>query len=43
VFLDRLFRIPGLRLTRAPTMGWCQELLSYELRDAIIECDRVAP
>lgn len=40
VFLDRLFRLPGLRLDRAPTLRWCDELGSYELRDAIVRCDR---
>jgi cytochrome P450 len=40
VFLDRLFRMPGIRLQRTPTLRWCDELGSYELRDAIIACDR---
>ena len=41
VFLDRLMRVPGIRLMREPTMGWCADLMSYELRDAIVACDRV--
>jgi cytochrome P450 len=41
VFLDRLFRLPGLRLDREPTLRWCDALTSYELRDAIVACDRV--
>ena len=41
VFLDRLFRLPGLRLDREPTLHWCDELTSYELRDAIVACDRM--
>ncbi len=40
VFLDRLMRVPGIRLVREPTMGWCLDLMSYELRDAVIACDR---
>ena len=42
VFLDRLFRIPGIRLQREPTLKWCDELSSYELRHAIVACDRVS-
>jgi cytochrome P450 len=41
VFLDRLMRVPGIRLAREPTMGWCAALMSYELRDAIVVCDRL--
>ncbi|MBB6253336.1 cytochrome P450 [Nitrospirillum iridis] len=40
VFLDRLFRTPGLRLLRVPDMSWNPALMSYELRDARIACDR---
>ncbi|TAK99465.1 MAG: cytochrome P450 [Rhodospirillaceae bacterium] len=40
VFLDRLFRVPGIRLEREPDMRWCEELTSYELRNAMIACDR---
>jgi len=40
VFLDRLLRLPGIRLVRPPSMGWCEDLMSYELRDAIVACDR---
>lgn len=40
VFLDRLFRLPGLRLERAPDMIWNQALMSYELRNAVVTCDR---
>jgi cytochrome P450 len=39
VFLDRLFRIPGIRLTRAPDMLWNNSLMSYELRHAVVACD----
>jgi len=38
VFLDRLMRLPGLKLARTPQMTWCDGLMSYELRDAIVTC-----
>jgi cytochrome P450 len=41
IFLDQLFRVPGLRLLRAPDMGWNPVLMGYELRDARITCDRL--
>jgi cytochrome P450 len=41
VFLDRLLRVPGIRLERAPDMLWNAPLMSYELRNAIVTCDRV--
>jgi cytochrome P450 len=40
VFLDRLLRLPGIRLERAPDLGWTAELNSYELRNAVVTCDR---
>ena len=40
IFLDRLLRIPGIRLCREPDMGWTTELMSYELRNAVVACDR---
>jgi cytochrome P450 len=41
VFLDQLFRVPGIRLVRAPDMHFVPPMLmSYELRNAIIACDR---
>jgi cytochrome P450 len=40
VFLDRLMKIPGLQLERTPTMTWNSGLMSYELRDAVVVCDR---
>jgi cytochrome P450 len=39
VFLDRLFRVPGIRLARTPTMGWSDALMSYELRGALVSCE----
>jgi cytochrome P450 len=40
VFLDRLLRVPGIRLAQAPTMKWNPALESYELRQAVVTCDR---
>jgi cytochrome P450 len=40
VFIDRLFRVPGVRLKQAPTIGWNDQLMSYELRGALVACDR---
>ena len=40
VFLDRLLRVPGIRLQREPDMRWSDELKGYELRNAIVTCDR---
>jgi cytochrome P450 len=41
VFLDRLLRVPGVRLVRAPDIRWAPPMLmSYELRNAVIACDR---
>jgi len=33
IFLDRLLRVPGLRLARAPDIGWNPLITGYELRD----------
>ena len=40
VFLDRLLRIRGIRLETPPQIGWSEMLMSYELRAAMIACDR---
>ena len=32
IFLDRLLRVPGLRLERAPDLGWNSLVTGYELR-----------
>lgn len=43
VLLDRIFRVPGIRLERAPDMTWVPAMLQmYELRNAIVACDRSA-
>ena len=40
IFLDRLLRVPGLRLEQAPELIWQPELMSYELRNAVVTCER---
>ncbi len=40
IFLDRLLRVPGVRLAQEPTVQWLEALGSYELRGAIVACDR---
>ena len=39
VFLDRLLRVPGIRLQREPDLCWTDVLMGYELRDAVVTCD----
>jgi cytochrome P450 len=39
IFLDRLLRLPGIRLERAPDMVWNGSLMSYELRNAVVACE----
>jgi cytochrome P450 len=41
VFLDRLMRVPGLKLAKAPKMTWNKGIEGYELRGALITCDKV--
>lgn len=41
LFLDRLLRVPGIRLANAPGFGWWNTISSYELRGAWIECERL--
>lgn len=36
IFLDRLLRVPNIRLMRAPTVKWNPLISSYELRGAVI-------
>jgi len=40
LFLERLMRIPGIRLEREPEIGWSDMLMAYELRGAMVRCDR---
>jgi cytochrome P450 len=41
VFLDRLLRLPGIRLHREPDLGWTDELNGYVLTNAVVTCDRI--
>ncbi len=43
VFLDCLFKIPGIRLEQAPTMDWNPLVESYELRGAFVTCAPTRP
>ena len=36
IFLDRLLRIPNLKMTAAPALAWNTLTVGYELRDAVI-------
>lgn len=41
VLLDRLFRIPGIRMARQPELQWTPPMLqSYQFENAVIECER---
>jgi cytochrome P450 len=40
VFLDRLLRVPGIRLVRAPDIHFSAAAGTYELRNCMIACDR---
>jgi hypothetical protein len=40
VLLEKLLRVPGVRMVRPPDMGWDPPMLqSYVLRNAVIACD----
>lgn len=41
VYLDRLLRVPGYKMINDPTLKWSMSTQGYELRDAIITCDKV--
>lgn len=40
VFLDKLLRVPGITLARKPSFAWIDSFMGYELRDAVVSCDR---
>lgn len=42
IFLTMLFQVPGLKLEREPDIGWNSQVMGYELRNAIITCDKTA-
>jgi cytochrome P450 len=39
IFLDRIFRLPGIRLASPPQISWNPNIHGYELRGAVIACD----
>ncbi|MFC0204800.1 cytochrome P450 [Novosphingobium soli] len=39
IFLDRLLRLPGIRLTAEPKVLWNPQIQGYELRGAVVACD----
>jgi cytochrome P450 len=41
MFLDRLMRVPGIHLAKPPVMTLASNTQSYEIREAIVACDKV--
>jgi len=39
IFLDRMLRVPGIRLVREPEITWNTGIQGYELRGAVVGCD----
>jgi cytochrome P450 len=39
IFLDRMFRLPGIRLVSEPVISWNPHIQGYELRGAVVACD----
>jgi len=39
IFLDRLFRVPGLRLRNEPNVTWNPQIQGYELHGAVVAVD----
>jgi len=39
IFLDRLLRLPGIRMVNPPDMTWNTAIQGYELRGAMVACD----
>ncbi|MEW9855863.1 cytochrome P450 [Novosphingobium sp. M1R2S20] len=39
LFLERLFRLPGIRLVSEPEVIWNPHIQGYELRGAVVACD----
>jgi hypothetical protein len=40
VFLDRLMRVPGIRMVNPPEMVLSVQTQGYELRGCVVACDR---
>lgn len=41
IFLEQLFQVPGLKLESAPDISWNEMVNGYELRNAVISCDKM--
>lgn len=39
IFLDRLFRVPGIKLKKLPNITWNQQIQGYELHGAVVAID----
>lgn len=42
IFLENLFRVPGLKLERESDISWNDQLKSYELRNVVVSCDHAS-
>jgi cytochrome P450 len=40
IFLEALFAVPGIKLERDPDISWNDMVHGYELRNALISCDK---
>ena len=40
IFLDKLVRVPGLRLVSEPRVAWYRPLTSYEIENFVVACER---
>jgi len=40
IFLNHLFRVPGLKLEKAPDIGWSMSTQGYEMRNMMVSCTR---
>ncbi len=40
IFLNHLFRVPGLKLEKAPDIGWSMGTQGYEMRNMMVSCTR---
>jgi cytochrome P450 len=40
-FLDRILRVPGFKFVKPPKILWSMSTQGYELRDAVVTCDKV--
>lgn len=38
-FMDRLLRVPGLRLASQPTVTWVESLNAFEVHNVLVTCD----